>query len=324
MKSNPAVIVTGIGGNVGQGVLRVLRQRYPEFRLIGVDVGKLTAGHYFCDVFYTVPYSYAPGYSELICEICRREEVDLIIPATDYEVYYLGKMAHSLPVLIASPPEVAWTFIDKYETWRCFSAAGIPFADSRLPADYRGEFSENIVKPREGRGSRNIYLNPSDLSIFDDSYLIQRLYHGVEITTAFYVKKDRIVHGMITFERSLVAGTTERCQIVRNHDDNLRKIVTHMVELLDIKGPCNVQSIVTDEGDIIPFEINCRYSGTSSIRSQLGFPDVVFGIQEYLLGIQPEPPVTMEGAAIRLYLDLIYPDKEMNAIQPGSAGAHIF
>jgi carbamoyl-phosphate synthase large subunit len=324
MKNNPAIIVTGIGGNVGQGVLRILRQRYPEFRLVGVDIGTLTAGHYFCDAFYNVPYSYEPGYNDLFLEICRREEIDLIIPTTDYEVYYLGLMADSLPVLIASPPEVAWTFIDKYETWRCFSAAGIPFADSQLPSGYRGEFPEIIVKPREGRGSRNIHLNPPDLSVFDDSYMFQQLYHGAEITTAFYVKKDRVVHGMISFERNLVAGTTERCQIVRNHDDGLRKIVTSMVDALDIKGPCNIQSIVTGTGEIIPFEINCRYSGTSSIRAQLGFPDVVFGVQEYLLGIQPEPPVEMAGSAIRIYLDLVYPGKEMDAIQPGNSGARIF
>ena len=51
--------------------------------------------------------------------------------------------------------------------------------------------------------------------------------------------------------------------------------------------------IGAEGGDVVPFEINCRYSGTSSTRAQLGFPDVAYGVQKYVLG--EEPPAFLPG-----------------------------
>lgn len=320
MKNDPVVLVTAVSGNVGQGVLRCIRQRFPEIRIVGCDIGTLTAGHRYCDSFHQVPYSYEDGYAECISRLCREESVDLVIPATDYEVYYLGRNAGGLPALIASPPAVSWMFIDKLETWRCFHEHGIPFAESSLPKDYKDDFGETIVKPREGRGSRSIHINPTDPAGFDRSYVVQKLYKGTEITTAVYVRRDREIHGMITFERSLVAGTTERCQVTSQYDVGLEGIIGSIVQNIEVYGPFNVQSIVTDSGLVVPFEINCRYSGTTSIRAQLGFPDVVFGIQEYLLGGAPEPPNVIPGAAIRILLDIVYPGKTLAEIMPGESG----
>lgn len=319
-KTNFAILVTAISGNVGQGILRCLKQRFPLLKIVGCDIGSLTAGHRYCDAFYQVPYSYEGGYADSITWICRQESVDLVIPATDYEVFYLGKIMDTLPALIAPPASVSWTFIDKFETWRKFKEYGIPFAESCLPADYRGDLEEIIVKPREGRGSRDIHFNPDNLSSFDSSYVVQKLYRGIEITTATYIRCDRKVHGMITFERSLVSGTTERCQVTSLYDDILTEIVNGIATRFELKGPFNIQSIVTDDGHVVPFEINCRYSGTTSIRAQLGFPDVVFGVQEYLFGIEPEPPHVTTGSAIRILLDIVYPGKKLAEIKPGESG----
>lgn len=320
MKANFVVLVTAISGNVGQGILRCLKQRFPGFKIIGCDIGSLTAGHRYCDAFYQVPYSYEPGYAEIIPMICQQESVDLVIPATDYEVFYLGKIMERLPTLIATPPSDSWTFIDKLETWRAFQKFNIPFAESCLPADYHHDFEEIIVKPREGRGSRGIHINPDNLSDFDNSYMVQKLYKGLELTTAIYVRQDCSVHGMITFERSLVAGATERCQVTSVYDDSLMPIAADIAKRFNLKGPCNIQSIATDTGKVIPFEINCRYSGTTSIRAQLGFPDVVFGVQEYLLGVEPEPSNVTAGSAIRILLDIIYAGKTLAEIKPGECG----
>ncbi|TLM65629.1 MAG: hypothetical protein FDZ69_09000, partial [Deltaproteobacteria bacterium] len=154
MTSTATVLVTGIGGNVGQGILRILRQRYPSLRLVGTDIGTCTAGHHFCDVFRQVPYSYEPGYGEEMAALCRHEGVDLVVPSTDYEVYFLGLAADRLPRLLASPPDTARVFLDKLETYTRFRAVGLPFAESYLPSAYPGHLPQVIVKPREGRGSR--------------------------------------------------------------------------------------------------------------------------------------------------------------------------
>lgn len=325
MKDKPTVLVTGIGGNVGQGILRILRQNFPTFHLIGTDIASLTAGHHFCDAFYRVPYSYNPSYAEIMQQICHRERVDLVIPSTDFEVFYLGQMAGELPQLIASSPETARIFIDKLETFHAFQRAGLPFARSWFPREYQGECQQIIVKPREGRGSRGLHFNPPEPTAFDETFMVQELLTGSEITTAFYVKAGKRLHGTMTFDRSLASGMTERCQITHAHDEALTPLIAGMVSHFDLHGPCNVQSIVTANGEIVPFEVNCRYSGTSSIRAQLGFPDVVFGVQEYLLRQEPSPPtVAAVGSAIRIYMDIIYPGRELNDIDPGAGASFVF
>ena len=54
-------------------------------------------------------------------------------------------------------------------------------------------------------------------------------------------------------------------------------------------------------------EIYCRISGTNSLRSQFGFRDVAYTMQEYLYGQVPEAPQVTPGCAIRVMMDIIYP-----------------
>jgi carbamoyl-phosphate synthase large subunit len=75
-----------------------------------------------------------------------------------------------------------------------------------------------------------------------------------------------------------------------------------------LKGSFNIQSIVNHNGDVIPFEINCRISGTNSIRHNLGFQDVKYTLQEFLYNELPDKPKPINGMATRILLDVIYPE----------------
>ena len=301
------VLVTGIGGGVGQGILRNLREVNPEFVLIGTNVNRVSGGNYLCHKVYEVPYAYDENYIDTLLGICARESVDLIIPSTDYESHYLSASSHLFECKIAaSPPEVTSFCLDKYSTWQQLSKNGIPFAPSYLPSEYGNQFTGIVVKPREGRGSRNIYFNPNDIANFDDSYVVQELLKGKEITTAFYVRQSGELHGMITFERELEAGNTSKAEVVFSYEPELEVTIKKLISAFPFRGSCNLQSMVTTHG-IIPFEINCRISGTNSIRSQFGFRDVAYTVQEHLHNAEPEKPCVVKGACVRIMLDLIYP-----------------
>ena len=81
-----------------------------------------------------------------------------------------------------------------------------------------------------------------------------------------------------------------------------------MIQSKGLSGSINLQSIVNEKGEIIPFEVNCRISGTNSIRHNLGFQDVKYTIQEYLLDEEPEEIKAIDGIAVRLLYDVIYPN----------------
>ena len=323
-ESAESVLVTGIGGNVGQGILRNIRRSFPGLRLVGTDTGSLTAGHHFCDRFHDVPYSEDSSFGDRIANICKRESVALIIPSTDYETVYIGKMAAQLPPLLASPVNVAEMFLDKWRTFEACQKHAIPFVESALPSQYQRQWSDVVVKPRRGRGSREIHRNPENIGAFDEGFVVQRLLRGPELTSAFYVSREGQTVATMTFVRELVDGTTERCSVTREYDAHVSTIVSRITNAFTIVGPCNIQSIVDDDGQVVPFEVNCRYSGTNSIRAQFGFADVAWGVREHLYGEKVAEPQISSGSAIRILMDIVYPEKTLDQITPGGHDSYIF
>ncbi len=304
-----SVLVTGIGGNVAQGVLRILRDIDLDLTVIGTNTRELSAGNHLCDAVYRVPLAVDAAYPDALRRICEKHGVALIVPCTDDESVHAHRAVGADFKVAGTAPDTSAVFFDKLETVRVLSAAGVPFAPGCLPSEYDGRFEQVIVKPRTGRGSRGIVRNPPDPRAFDDRHLVQRLVSGTEITSGIYVRANGELHGVITFERELDAtGTTVRCHVAHQHDDAVLGVVRSLVDAFPIRGCCNVQSIASPDGSIWPFEVNCRVSGTASIRHSLGFRDVEWLVRELLLGEDPpRAPTNVEGTALRMLLDVVYP-----------------
>jgi len=322
------VLVTGIGGNVGQGILRNIRDLGFAISLIGCDISSFTPGNHLCDKTYKVPYAYADDYILEIQKIVDSCKVDMIIPSTDYEIYYLGKHKEEINAFIlASDPEISKQFLDKYATYTLFKKQHIPFSKSWIPKEYDHSEDEIIAKPREGRGSRGIVRNPEDCAVFGEEYMIQKLHKGIEVTTAVYVNKQQKVHGICSMERTLEHGTTSKIMLNDTYDTALLAIAEKIVALGGVIGSFNIQSIIDDQSQIHPFEINGRISGTNSIRHNLGFQDVKYALQEYLYDEAPDPVNITNGKAIavRILMDVIYPEAtSFETLNNSSSKHHIY
>lgn len=304
------VLVTGIGGNVGQGIIRNLRASQYPLRILGTNTAEWSAGNHLVDEFYKVPFAFDEGYIPLIIDVVKNEKIDLIIPSTDFEIYYLSKSHLDIPCKIAcSDSDAAFIYLDKYLTWTEHQKLSIPFAESYLPTAYSGQFNRAIAKPRKGRGSRGLMKDVLKVDgLNDDEYMIQEMISGQEITTAVYCKySDREILGLITMERTLDNGATNYCKVIDEYDSELLKIAEKMVANFGLKGSFNIQSIVNHNRVIYPFEVNCRISGTNSIRSGFGFNDVVYTVEELLFNKVPEQPKISKGVAYRYLADIIYP-----------------
>lgn len=304
------VLVTGIGGNVGQGVARNVKRSFPEIRIIGCNTVLMTVGNHLVDECVQVPLGTDPNYLDRIKQIVRDHAVNLIIPSTDSEMYELSQVREDFPTLIASSGLLAnEIYMDKWESYKFHQAHGIAFAESWLPSKFNFSPGEYIAKPRKGRGSRGLVFDTSKFPDLNDEYLIQSKISGIEITTAVYVSFiDRQIKGIITFQRQLENGTTSRCEVIEEFNTELLKIANAIVSNTDIKGSFNIQSIVHENtGEIVPFEINCRISGTNSLRSLLGFEDVKYTVEELLNNVMCKPfIVNSSGGAFRFLSDIVY------------------
>lgn len=129
---------------------------------------------------------------------------------------------------------------------------------------------------------------------------------------------------MITFFRELLGGMTIKCMVVKTYDKQLLNIIRQIMKHFNIRGSCNIQSIATIDGKVIPFEINSRISGTNSIRSQFGFANVGWTIDEYLCNKKPRQARLTFGSAVRIHLDVIYPDIALKDIKNKNSKHYIF
>ena len=83
------VLVTGVGGGVGQSIIKSLQGT--QHTVIGVNSEELGAGLYAVAKAYTVPYANAPDYIERLLYICAREECSLLFPGLDAELSILSR-----------------------------------------------------------------------------------------------------------------------------------------------------------------------------------------------------------------------------------------
>ena len=315
--------VTGIGGNVGQGILRNIKAYYPEIKIIGSNISRVSSGNYWVDEVEVLPYAWESSFQEKCLDLVKRHRVDLILPSTDFEVYYLSRFSELLPPVVACPEYEASIFLDKMKTFRAFKKHAIPFAKSFEVHEFKKQVKRYLAKPKQGRGSRGLLFQPLEWHTLGDEYMIQEWEEGEEITTAFYVTKNNDIHGHITMKRVLQNGTTMECEVSSDYNNLVLPIIQSMVKNFNLIGCINIQSIVTEK-KIVPFEINARISGTNSIRSQFGFHDIKYAIQEYLLNEKPDPVAISNGSALRVVMDIIYPNQKIDEIRAGSFDAHLF
>ena len=115
------VLVTSVGGNVGQGIVKALRAAKQTFHIVGLDMEPLSAGFSFVDAYYTVPRSGAPGFVERLKEIHGLEQFEAIYVCSHAELDYFSsqraELEHGLGASVfANPPEVVAIGRDKLRT----------------------------------------------------------------------------------------------------------------------------------------------------------------------------------------------------------------
>lgn len=135
--------------------------------------------------------------------------------------------------------------------------------------------------------------------------------------------KDGSILGSITMRRELESGNTARAEVTKEYDTQIEALAQRMIQAFPFRGSFNIQSKVTAHG-IVPFEINCRISGTNSIRSQFGFNDVAYTIQELLFHETPTRPNVLLGSAMRVMVDVVYPEMKLSDVRNNNDKFYIY
>lgn len=299
-KKGIKIAVTGIGGGVGQSIVKALYQT--NYTIIGLDANPLATGIYAVPLSYKIPQVAEKNYISILLKICKEQKCKLLFPGLDTELEILSKNREEFKKIgtcvVVSSPQVVKIADNKYLTYKLLSENNIGVPKTFMLDDFLNNNRDIkfpvVIKPCIG-GSRSIEVyiinNREDLNWIvsrkdfkKENYIIQEKIEGDEYTCGT-VNLDNKCFGVIIMKRILRNGDTYKCFSIKNK--KIEEIVYKIMEILKPFGACNVQ-LRLQNGIPVVFEINSRCSGTTGARALVGFNEPKM-IADYLLfGKKPD------------------------------------
>ncbi|QQY79131.1 carbamoyl-phosphate synthase large subunit [Keratinibaculum paraultunense] len=255
-------------------------------KVIGVDTGELAPAKHFVDSFYKVPKWDDKEYVNTLLNICKKENVDMLIPLYEKEFILLcenrEKFNKTGTILILSDKKIIEIFNDKWESYRFFIENGI---DTPMTYKKQGVKDFNfplIIKPINGAGSQNVFKvdNKKELSFFIDyieNPIIQEYIKGTEYTIDVLCDLKGNVISIVPRERIEVrAGEVSKGRTVKNKDiiEKTLKLCNKLKIDKNTKpiGPLTIQCIVDLDNNIKFIEVNTRFGGGVPLTFEAGVP----------------------------------------------------
>jgi len=316
-----SVLITGVsGGGVGRQCIKALRLGQKKYKIIGTDINPLSLGLYSVDKAYLVPRVTDPAYIDVLLDICQKEKATIIIPGSEVELIFISEKREEfikngiLPLI--NNHKVIATCLDKWQTYKLLLDKGFKMPKSYLPKD-KNDIQSRIkypvvIKPYVGSGgSRGIFIaqNDKELKFFieyltkqgastivqeyigsaDEEYTVGVLHDlNGKLLGSFALK--RIVKGALSVKFAIKDYTKNQIYTISTGisqgvvDDypDVRKYCERVAKALGSTGPINIQCRKVED-DIYIFEINPRFSGTTSIRALCGYNEPETLIQKHYL-----------------------------------------
>lgn len=240
-------------------------------KIISVDASPLAAALHLSDKHCIVPRILDPDYINILLNICKEENIKLVIPTIDTELLILSqnkKKFEKNGIRIAiSDTKVIEICQDKLKTFNFFKENNIPTVETFLPKKI--EKMRNLkyplfIKPCKGSASINTHKinNRKELNFFIDyidNPVIQEYAEGQEFTLDVLADLKGKVINVVPRERIEVrAGEINKGRTLKEQE--IIKYGKIIVEKLGGIGPITIQCF--KKGDEIKFtEINPRFGG---------------------------------------------------------------
>lgn len=315
-----SVLVTGTGGGgVGEGIVKALKLNSQKYRIVATDMSPMSAALWRADKGYIVPPASDDRYARTLIDICKREKIDAVIPGSVPELKKLSDIRVQFEnddiELIISPKRVIETCLDKLKTCDFLKKHGFP-----QPKTYSSDESTSaaneldfpvFVKPRVGYGSRYTYTaqDAEELDLIEKyltknkiEFLIQECITAEECTVGVVMSKTGMIMGSVSILREIKSGFSHRMTVTDVKE--ARTTAEELASKIGAQGPLNVQFFLT-KGKPVVIEMNPRFSGTTPVRSAVGFNEVDAVLRDFLFNEQI-PLRFSEGVVAIRYLDEVY------------------
>lgn len=270
------VLFTGGGGAASEALARLLPPRWephfadanPDGRPAGVPASR----------WHHVPMAADPDFPERVRDLCVALDAELLVPGVDEELEGLAatREVWPCPVLLPAAVFVA-RHLDKGTSMDWLRARGVAVPPTTPAAETPSAYPV-IVKPRRGRGSRQVAVatSPAHLRALVeatarpwDDFIVQTRLDGLEYTVTVVADRLCRLRAVVPIRVEVKRGITLRATTEASSAvvDYVRAV--HAAD--PVAGVFNVQLVVTEAGPQA-FEINPRISTTTCLALAAGVP----------------------------------------------------
>ena len=269
------MLITGIGGPAGLSVAESLRKA-GNYYLIGVDCDPMVSNRFFPDKFTVVPPASDDKFIPNLIKLSG--SCNYLFCTVDEELPKVAEAVDNFKCKVfVSPPKTIELCLDKFKTFKALSRAGLPAPKTvTFELGIRGLHGFNfplIVKPRTGRGSRNVFKIVSDRELEAVSHLlrnrkllIQEYVEGPEYTVDVLADEESELVACVPRERVRIReGLTFVGRTVK--DSRFEELAAKLAKALNLKYIFNFQC----RGfELKITEVNPRPSGTLILSTMAG------------------------------------------------------
>lgn len=259
---------------------RALKSYNTAGKLIAVDISETAPAIYFADAFYIVPRITEANFIDSIIEVCRKENVKLIVPTIDTELLPLAKSKkriedESKARVLVSDESVIEICRNKFMTQEFFRRYG--FGVPRLITESEiknGDLKYPLfIKPLDGSSSINAFKinNEAELQFFMayiKDPIIQEFVEGEEFTVDAFLDFEGNPITIVP-RRRLAARGGEISKGLIIKDREIIEEIRRLLGILKPIGDITIQCLKTNEG-IKFIEINPRFGGGAPMGIRVG------------------------------------------------------
>lgn len=244
--------------------------------VVATDASELGPAIYDADKHYIVPTITAPGYIDVILDICKKEKIDGVLSLIDPELSILARHEEDFKAVgttvIGSSYDLCEMALDKMQMYEWLKSHGYNCALSWMDKEefYKavdaGEVTYPvIVKPYKGSASISISKVYDKATVdllftYSDDLMIQEFLNGQEIGADVYI--DLIsgeVVSIFTKKKILMrAGETDKA--VSFKDPRLFELIEKFVLEAGYRGQIDIDIFEID-GKYYISEVNPRFGG---------------------------------------------------------------
>jgi carbamoyl-phosphate synthase large subunit len=279
------VLIPSAGAGPCTAVIKALKsQKTLKLKVVSIDKDPLAAGLYLSDKYYLVPASDDPAFMDNVIRICRKEDINIIIPIFEPETPVFAKNAVMFERLnikvLVNEPGVISIMNDKLKTYDFCLKNSIVAPKIYSPEELKKRKATFpiLLKPEMGVGTKGMLKidNQKELTGFlplKPGYFAQEFIDGTEYTIDSVSDENGKALAVVPRERIAVRSG----QIVKGRTAKDKRLIEYGKEIANkFKNKwvgCS-QCKVTKENEIFFIEANPRYgTGISlSIAAGLDIP----------------------------------------------------